>query len=83
MQSFHVNSFGAAILLSALFMGLLGVLVIAPIACIEFTWNFLATHVCAAPVINPWQAMLLYLAVACMVYLFGWVQIEIKTGTVE
>ena len=83
MQSFHVNPFGAAILLSTLFMGLLGVLVIAPIACIEFTWNFFATHVYTMPVINPWQAILIYLAVACIVYLFGWIQIEIKTGTVE
>ncbi len=83
MHSFHVNSFGAAILMSALFMGLLGILVIAPIACIEFMWNCLATHLCAMPAINPWQAMLLYLAVACLVYLCGWVQIEIKTGTVE
>ena len=83
MHSFHVSSFGAAVLLSALFMGVLGVLVIAPIACIEFTWNFFATHLGAMPVINPWQAILLYLAVACIIYLFGWVQIEIKTGTVE
>jgi hypothetical protein len=83
MHSFHVNSFGAAVLLSTLFMGVLGVLVIAPIACIEFMWNFFATHVCAVPVINPWQAMLLYMAVACIIYLMGWVQIEIKTGTVE
>ena len=83
MHSFHVNSFGAAVLLSTLFMGVLGVLVIAPIACIEFAWNFFATHLCAMPAINPWQAMLLYLAVACIAYLFGWIQIEIKTGTVE
>jgi hypothetical protein len=83
MHSFHINSFGAAILLSALFMGLLGALVVAPIACIEFMWNSFATHFCALPAINPWQAILLYLAVACIVYLMGWVQIEIKTSTVE
>ena len=53
---------GAAVLLSTLFMGLLGVLVIAPIACIELGWNFFATHFYAMPVINPWQAILLYLA---------------------
>jgi hypothetical protein len=83
MHSFHVNSFGAAILLSTLFMGVLGALVIAPIACIELIWNFFATHFSAMPIINPWQAMLLYMAMACIVYLMGWVQIEIKTGTVE
>lgn len=83
MHSFHVNSFGAAVLLSALFMGLFGVLVIAPIACIEFSWNFLATHIWTLPIINPWQALLLYLAMACIIYILGWVQIEIKTGTAE
>ncbi len=83
MHSFHVNSFGAAVVLSTLFMGVLGILVIAPIACIEYTWNYLASHVWSIPIINPWQAMLMYLAVACIVYLLGWVQIEIRTGTAD
>ncbi len=84
MYSFHLNSFGAAVLLSALLMGALGVFVIAPIACIEFGWNFLAKHlVFSMPLISPWQALLVYLAFAATIYLMGWVRIEIKTGSLE
>ncbi len=83
MYSFQINSFGAAILLSALFMGVLGAFVIAPIACIEFTWNFAAKQLSYMPSINPWQALLVYLAFASIIYLFGWIRIEIKSGTWE
>jgi len=83
LYSFQINSFGAAVLLSTLFMGLLGVFVVAPIAFIEFTWNFTAKHFWYMPSINPWQAVLVYLAFAAGVYLLGWIRIEIKTGTWE
>jgi hypothetical protein len=83
LYSFQINSFGAAILLSALFMGVLGVFVIAPVACIEFSWNFAAKHFGYMPSINPWQAILVYLAFATVVYLLGWFRIEIKAGTWE
>ncbi len=78
MYSFQINSFGAAVLLSTLFMGVLGAFVVAPIACIELTWNFAAKHFWYMPIINPWQAILVYLAFATVVYLFGWIRIEIK-----
>jgi hypothetical protein len=83
LYSFQINSFGAAIVLAALFMGVLGVFVVAPIACIEFTWNFAAYRLCYVPAINPWQALLVYLACASSVYLLGWIKIEIKTGSWE
>jgi hypothetical protein len=82
--SFQINSFGAAVVLSTLLMGALGVFVIAPIACIEFSWNFMAKHLLFyIPLINPWQALLVYLAFASIVYLLGWIRIEIQTGSYE
>ncbi len=83
MYSFQVNSFGAAVVLSALFMGLLGVVVIAPTAFIEFTWNCAARYLADMPLINPWQALLVYLACAAVIYLCGWIRIEVKTGSWE
>ena len=83
MYSFQINSFGAAILFSALFMGVLGIFVVAPTACIEFTWNFAAMRLSYMPSINPWQALLVYLAFASVIYLLGWIRIEIKTSTWE
>lgn len=64
-------------------MGALGAFVVAPIACIEFTWNFAAHHLSYIPAIDPWQALLVYLAFASIVYMLGWVRIEIKTGSLE
>lgn len=83
MRSFHINSFGAAIILTALFMGLLGAFVLIPVACIQWTWNSLAPQVFALPIISAWQAILLYVAVACLLYIFGLVQIEIRSEPFE
>ena len=83
MHSFHVNSFGAAVLLSTLIMGMLGAFVLIPVACIQWTWNALATHFASLPAISAWQALLLYMAGCCILYLSGLVAIEIKTETFE
>jgi hypothetical protein len=79
MQSFHINSFSAAVILATLFMGVLGAFVIVPIGCIQWTWNALAPQLFALPMIDAWQAVLLYVAGACLLYIFGLVQIEIKS----
>ena len=83
MYSFQINSFGAAILFSTLLMGVLGVFVIAPTAAIEFAWNSIAKYLFYVPFINPWQALLVYMAFASAAYLLGWVRIEIKSGSLE
>ncbi len=83
MYSFKINSFAAAIFLSALLMGAFGVFVVAATACIEYGWNFLAKHMTLMPLINPWQALLVYLAFASIVDLLGWVRIEIKTSNLD
>lgn len=83
MRTFHVHPFGAAIILSVLMMGILGAFVVIPIACINWTWNSVSAYISVVPEINAWQAGLLYLAGACIIYLFGIVQIEFKTGTLD
>jgi hypothetical protein len=83
MQSFHVNSFGAAVILSTLLMGALGAFVLIPIACIQWTWNALAPYLFALPIINIWQAILLYLAGAALLFLSGLIQVEIKSETLD
>src|SRR5580704_6462267 len=79
MQSFHINSFSAAVILATLFMGILGAFVLIPIGCIQWMWNSLAPQLFALPIINAWQAVLLYVAGVCLLYLLGLVQIEIKS----
>ena len=83
MQSFHVNSIGAAIILSTLLMGALGAFVLVPIACIQWTWNAFAPHLFSLPIINIWQAILLYMAGAALLFLSGLVQVEIKSETLD
>ena len=79
MKIYQIPPFFAAILLSLLSMGIVGVLVVLPIACIQWTWNFIIVGVSTAPHINIWQATLLYLAGATLLYLVGIVQIKIET----
>lgn len=69
---------GAAILLAVLSMGMVGMFVLLPIACIQWTWNSVMTHMPVLPTIGVWQAALLYVAFATMLYLAGIVRIEIK-----
>jgi len=83
MRIFHFHPLSAAIILSVLLMGALGAFVIVPIAFIHWTWNSVVAHFSSLPQINGWQAMLLYLALACLIYLCGFVQIEFKTETVD
>jgi hypothetical protein len=83
MQSFHINSFSAAVIVATLFMGLLGAFVLIPIGCIQWMWNSCVTQVFALPIINAWQAVLLYMAGVCLLYLFGLVKIEIRSDALD
>lgn len=80
MKGMNINPFAAAIILAALAMGLIGVFVVLPIACIEWTWNSVASTVAAIPAINAWQAALLYVACALMLHISGILRIEIRAG---
>jgi hypothetical protein len=75
----QIPAFGAAVIFTVLGMGALGILVLLPIACIQWTWNSVMSSVGVLPLINAWQASLLYLALATLVYLSGIVRIEFET----
>lgn len=79
LMKFEIPPFGAAVIFTVLVMGGLGMFVLIPIACIQWTWNALITQVPTVPIINVWQASLLYLAFALALYLTGWVNIEFTT----
>jgi hypothetical protein len=81
MKTYQVNPVTGAVFLSVLCMGMVGILVILPIACIQWTWNALVTGFTALPEINGWQASLLYLAGAIIAYLTGLIRID--TAEVE
>ena len=83
MKVFPVNSLTGAIFCSLLVMGLIGVLVILPVACINLSWNAVAGELALVPEIQPWQAALLYAAFVLVLYLSGIIQIEIKTESAD
>jgi hypothetical protein len=64
-------------------MGVIGAFVMIPIFCINVFWNAIIAHFTAVPAIAVWQASLLYIAMACIAYLSGLVQIEFRAETVE
>jgi hypothetical protein len=74
----QIPSMGTAVIVTVLAMGVLGIFVFIPIACIQWTWNSVMSSFPLLPLINPWQATLLYLALAAGVYLSGVVRIEFE-----
>lgn len=93
MRPLPIHPLGAAIIFALLAMGLLGVVVVLPIACIQFTWNSLSLAAdwlsqsyhssFSIPQINGFQAALLYLAFGLGLYLTGWVQIDISLDNAD
>lgn len=79
MKTFHFSPFGAAAIFTVLAMGLIGLLVVLPIACIQWTWNQVVSNCSILPTINVWQAVLLYLAATTILFLSGLVQVELDT----
>lgn len=75
---FHVPAIAAAIIFTVLCMGVLGMFVVLPIACIQWTWNSVMGSFRFLPLINVWQAALLYLAMATGIYLSGLVRFEFE-----
>ncbi len=78
MRTFFIHPFIAAIVFSMLLVGAIGAFALIPIVCINWTWNVIVASHSALPMIGLWQAGLLYLASACILYLLGIVQIEFK-----
>lgn len=83
MKSFPVNPFGAAAIFTVLAMGVIGLVIVLPIACIQWTWNEFVPPLSVLPPINVWQALLLYLAAATAIFLSGIIQIEVDAERFE
>lgn len=79
----EIHAFEGAIFLTMLCMGILGVFVLVPIACIQWGWNSVMASWGLLPLINGWQAALLYLAVATWVYLNGVIRIEFEAENID
>jgi hypothetical protein len=82
-MKFQVPALAAAMIITVLCMGGLGMFVLLPIACIQWTWNSATDTFRVLPLINVWQATLLYLAAATMLYLSGFVRIKFETKNLE
>jgi len=81
---FHsINPFAAAAIMVVLAMGIIGLFVVLPIACIQMAWNLLASPFCQIPSINVWQSCLLYLALTLTLYLLGFVQLDIEAKGID
>lgn len=63
---------------TVLAMGLIGLGCLLPIYCIQWAWNLCAAHTSFMPSIGGWQALMLYLAGAALIYLTGLVEIKIE-----
>jgi len=83
MKIYQVPPFAAAIFLSALCMGIVGLFIVLPIACIQWTWNYFVAGFSVLPYINIWQASLLYVAGAIVLYLSGLVRIDVEAHKAE
>lgn len=83
MKFYPINPFFAAVMMSVLCMGMLGLFVVVPVACIQLTWNFFAGPLAHVPQISVLQACLLYLAFGTALYLLGFIQIDIEAKELE
>lgn len=83
MKTFPVNPFGAAAIFTILAMGLIGLVVVLPVAFIHWSWNQFIPSNSVLPPISVWQAVLLYLAFATAFFLSGIVQIEVEEPKAE
>jgi len=80
MKTYHLDRIGAAIVLSILFMGVIGLFVLLPVLTIQWAWNFTMSYLAILPDINLWQSSLLYMAGVTLLYLLGFVRVEVRSG---
>jgi len=80
MRFSHESRLILFLLLGAGALGLLSIAVVLPTLAIQSLWNLFASFNFASfvPVINFWQAILLYFACLLMIYISGLVKIEFK-----
>jgi len=73
----------AAVIMAVLFMGLLGLFVLVPIAVIHVAWNSLVSPISHLPNISVWQAVLLYFMLATLAYLTGFLEINVEAREID
>ena len=78
MRSFDINPIIAILLITLVITGIFGLFVVIPIAVLEGGWNTVFQNSSLLPEINLWQATLLYVALALVLYIFGLVKIKIE-----
>ncbi len=83
MKVYQVHPLTAAIFLCLLSLGVFAFFVALPIAFIQWTWNSFVIAMSSLPEINIWQATLLYLAGATIMYLLGFVRIDLEPTSLE
>jgi hypothetical protein len=83
MKVFQIHPLVAGILFAALGMGFVGLLVVLPLICIQWTWNVVISALATVPQINIWQAILLYLALATTLFLTGLVRIDFEASELD
>lgn len=83
MKTFPVNPFGAAAIFTVLAMGLIGLLLVLPVTLIYWSWNQFVPAYSILPPIEIWQAGLLYLASATLLFLSGIIQIEVEESRAD
>lgn len=79
----QIPPIGAAVVLTVLCMGVVGMFVLVPIACIQWMWNSIMNSWRFLPLINVWQAALLYVMLATILYLTGLVRVEFEAENLE
>ncbi len=83
MRIYEVHPLVAALLLTMFILGLIAMLVVFPVACIQWMWNGAIAAWTVLPQISVWQAGLLYLAGATLLYLSGLVRMDRKIVDAE
>jgi len=73
----------AVVFLAILAQGMLGAFVVVPIVCINWSWNSVVSQYTQLPPIVWWQATLIYLTVACLIYLSGFIRVEVKAEKID
>jgi hypothetical protein len=83
MRSYNLDPFSASILICLVALAALACFVWAPLMGISWVWNVCVAGTFNFPHIGLWQSALLYVALVCIIYLSGIIQIEVKSETIN
>jgi hypothetical protein len=83
MKVFQIPPVVAVLFFSAFCLAALSLLVVLPVALIQWFWNNLLVVHSTLPPIAVWQAGLLYVAGATLMYILGFVRIEFEAQKID